>query len=294
MPATKTNSSIDTRTLSKLFCNSAFRMLNDDKTSQGYVKRLKKILLWDSLENEKPWTVKELIETGYQHLLKEYRHEYLYKSALLNDFVLRNYSLEDTILINEFRIGKSKADAVLINGCNKVFEIKTELDSPERLNSQLKDYYKIFSQVYILTHHSLAGKYSKIIKPEVGLLIFKENGSIEIYREAETSNDYLDGTTMLKSLRKNEYLGMIKILTGYIPDATPVKMFSSCMQLLEDFDPVEVQRTFMSIIKSRINPETNAIILDNKLPDYLKFSCYQNNMNHSSYIGLIKTLNTQL
>ena len=102
------------------------------------------MLSWDSMEADRSKTVNDLIHYAYQHLLKEYRYEYLYKSALLNDFVLRNYSLADTILLNEFRIGKSKADSVLANGTNKVFEIKTELDSSERLNSQVADYYKAF------------------------------------------------------------------------------------------------------------------------------------------------------
>jgi hypothetical protein len=285
---------IDARTLSRLYCNAAFRTLNDSESSGEYIRRLKKTLLWDSTEFKGKSTVKDLIEAGYQYLLKEYRHEYLYKAALLNDFVLANYSLKDTVLLNEFRIGKSKADAVLVNGTNKVFEIKTELDSPERLNSQLSDYYKIFSQVYIITHHSLAGKYSKVLSSKVGLIIFTESGKIEIYREAEICNKDLDNATMLKSLRKNEYLDMIKTISGGIPNVTPVKLFSSCIELLEKFDPIEVQKAFMIVIKKRINLEKNAIISDNRIPGYLKFSCYHNNLDLKSYQGFIKILNTQL
>ena len=112
-------------------------------------------------------------------------------------------------------------------------------------------------------------------KVDIQLIVNPEKGDLQ-----NSSKEIINFISKLRSLN--------------IENVTPVKMFTSCMQLLEDLDPIEVQRTFMRVIKSRINPETNGIILDDKLPDYLKFSCYQNNLSHSSYIGLIKTLNTQL
>lgn len=71
------------------------------------------------------------------------------------------------MLLNEFRIGASIADTVLINGTNKVFEIKTELDTPERLTTQLQDYYKGFSEVYVFTHYSLAAKYVQLLPAHI-------------------------------------------------------------------------------------------------------------------------------
>src|SRR5690606_28537435 len=117
---------------------------------RGYIQRMKRYLAWEQMEHDKPETIGQLLASAYQSLLREYRHEYLYKSALLNQYVLRQHSLDDTILLNEFRIGKSVADAVLINGTNKVFAIKPELDSPDRLTTQLADYYKAFSELYLI------------------------------------------------------------------------------------------------------------------------------------------------
>src|SRR5438128_2222499 len=120
--------------LAKIISNAGLQriLLSDDYKKHG--RQLKALLMKSGAQVNEKQTFGAIIDSCYAHLLTNYRHEYLYKAAILNDYVLKNYSLDDTILLNEFRVGNSKADAVLVNGTNKVFEIKTELDSPERLN----------------------------------------------------------------------------------------------------------------------------------------------------------------
>lgn len=294
METQKFHNSFDPRPLSRLINNAGFKSLITSNKASLYVSRMKKLLSWENMEGVKPETVKELIEHAYQHLLSGYRYEYLYKSSLLNSFILKNYSLDDTILLNEFRVGKSKADAVLVNGTNKVFEIKTELDSPERLNSQIADYYKAFSEVYLVTHYSQVQKYEQILPPEVGLLSFSNQGKIDLYRSAVTNDEMLDCGVMLKSLRKHEYLEMTRLVCGYIPDVTPVMLFTTCLELLKLCNPKEVQKRYLQVIKKRINKVTNQMIMSNDLPDYIKFSCYHHNLDSNSYLTLIKRLNSKL
>jgi hypothetical protein len=202
--------------------------------------------------------------------------------------------LADTILLNEFRIGKSKADIVLVNGTNKVFEIKTELDSAERLNSQVADYYKAFSEVYIVTHVSLIEKYKQIVQPEVGLLSFSNEGGITVFRSASINNSMLDCAVMFKSLRKSEFLEMTRLVCGLIPSATPVKLFAECLAIVGQYETEFVQKKYLEIIKRRINKETNDIIVSGMLPEYIKFSCYPLNLDSNSYLTLIKRLNSKL
>lgn len=294
MLAQKSSDIIDPRPLSRLINNAALKAVITGDKSSAYIKRMKKMLSWDSMEADRPKTVNDLIHYAYQHLLKEYRYEYLYKSALLNEFVLRNYSLADTILLNEFRIGKSKADAVLVNGTNKVFEIKTELDSAERLNSQVADYYKAFSEVYIVTHISLIEKYKQVVQPEVGLLAFSNDGGISVIRSARVNHSMLDSAVMFKSLRKSEYLEMTRLICGYIPNTTPVKLFADCLAMVRQYETEFVQKKYLEVIKKRINKETNDIIISGALPEYIKFSCYHLNLDSNSYLTLIKRLNSKL
>ncbi|MBU5889902.1 sce7726 family protein, partial [Vibrio cholerae O1] len=77
------------------------------------------------------------------------RNEYFYKNTLLNKLLLGKHSLNTTTAITEIPINKSKADFILINGKAVVYEIKTGLDSFERLESQIEDYFKAFVNVYV-------------------------------------------------------------------------------------------------------------------------------------------------
>lgn len=123
------------------------------------------------MTTDQPKRLGDLIAHSYQILEQNYLHTYLYKNKLFNDYILMHYALDDTALLNEFRVSDSIVDVVLVNGTNKVFEIKTELDSPERLKPQLDDYYKAFTEVYVFTHTTLADNTLVYCPPYVGLLL---------------------------------------------------------------------------------------------------------------------------
>jgi len=280
----------DLRALSKLVSHAAFKKLSANTNQSSYIRQLKKYVCWDSLQEKRPHNLEELIAYAYNTLEQNYRCEYIYKSSLLNNFVLGKYALSDTILLNEFRIGNSIADAVLINGTNKVFEIKTELDTPERLQSQLNDYYKAFSEVYVFTHYSLANKYLDLLPEYVGLVIYTAGGAVMEHRPATVINSQLDISTMMGSLRKAEYLKLVQTLAGFIPEATPVYMYKTCLKVLLCFNEVLVQKRYHKILKERISLDTNLYIEEQVFPNYLNFSFYQQNLPKKSYLTLISNL----
>lgn len=294
MTSVGTAPNVDARSLAQLLSNAGFKNLMTGSKRPGYIRRMKRYIGWEQMETNRPKTIDQLLTTAYESLLREYRHEYLYKSALLNQYILRKYSLDDTILLNEFRIGKSVADAVLVNGTNKIFEIKTELDSPDRLNTQLADYYKAFSQVYLFVHERLEDKYRSVVDNKVGLILFKDNGEIVECRKATRENNQLDVATMMKSLRKAEYLELVKRLVGFQPDAPPVQLFRACLSILTEFPAEEVQHHYHCIIKGRICEDTNRVMIEYDLPHYLKFPFYTLGLNENHYLSLQKILNTNI
>lgn len=292
--ANRANSPANLCALAKLVSNAGLQRIMFHDGFRIYSKQMKSLLIKTGADLEPKSSFSEMITVCYDHLLKNYRHEYLYKVALLNSYVVKNHSLSDTILLNEFRIGKSKADTVLINGTNKVFEIKTELDSPERLNTQIKDYYKGFSEVYIVIHHSMIDKYIRLIDEQVGIMIFTAENQIQTFRPATSCHALLETSEMMKALRKKEYLQLVKGLCGFVPSATPVQLFKSCLAALNDFSAEQVQSRFLEIIKLRINPLTNELVQDPIIPPALRFSCYDYNLDRSDYRSLVQRLNYQL
>jgi len=280
--------------LAKTVSNAGLQRMMFSDDFKSHVKHLKQLLRKNGIEVEKKTQVSELINLSYEHLLIHYRHEYLYKVALLNSYVMNNHCLSDTILLNEFKVGSSKADTILVNGTNKVFEIKTELDSPERLCTQIKDYYRAFSEVYVVVHHTEVGKYMTCIDNHVGIMVFSKDYTIKLFKPAEVYNAKLDIVAMMKALRKSEYLHLVYSIAGEIPKATPIQLFKACVHLLSKYPVLEVQAKFLKILKERINSGTNELAMKPELPAALRLSCYYYNMNHNDYLSIVDKLAYQI
>lgn len=287
MAHTSTLTFSDPKHLAGLYSNSSFRSLcKPDQNLDSLIYDLSEMVNYKA----KGQTLGSLLKTGYNELLQNYRHEYIFKTALFKDFILSNYALDNSILLNEFKIGGSIADTVLVNGTNKVFEIKTELDSPFRLESQIKDYKRAFSEVYLVVHESQAEKYAKIISHEIGLLCFSEIEGFINWKEAKVDNSQLEVTTMAKTLRKKELILLATCLNGETPVATPVKLFNTCLEIIKNFSAEQVQKEYLEIIKKRISPTLNKKVLSSQVPSYLKFFCYTEKIKEKEYIHLLNSL----
>ncbi|MBL1411571.1 sce7726 family protein [Sphingobacterium faecale] len=282
------------RELASMVSHAAFKKLSTSTNQSSYIRRMKRYTGWEQMTADQPKRLGDLIAHTYQILEQNYRHEYLYKNKLLNDYVLKHYALDDTILLNEFRVGDSIADIVLVNGANKVFEIKTELDTPERLKTQLDDYYKAFTEVYVFTHTTLADKYLSILPPYVGLLLYTASGSVYELRKAIPRTESLDTTFMMASLRKAEYTKLTKNLAGFIPEATPAFYYRSCLEVLYQFPVKQVQQAYCSILKQRIDFQINTYVSEGEVPSYMNFSFYQSRFNKKMYLTMISNLSKNL
>ena len=86
----------------------------------------------------------EMISEIYQYIAGSYRNEYLYKNTLLNKLLINSHRINTTVALTEVPIANSKADFIMINGKAVVYEIKTELDTFDRLENQISDYFKAF------------------------------------------------------------------------------------------------------------------------------------------------------
>jgi hypothetical protein len=285
MLVTTSKDRINSRVLARLISNAGFKNLISEGDYRNFGKELKKEVAKGGNLPDKKYPLKDLLNFSYSHLEQEYRHEYIYKTKLLSDYILKHYSLADTIILNEFKIGASIADMVLVNGTNKVFEIKTELDSPERLKTQLSDYFKGFSEVYIVTHCTLASKYEAIVNEKIGIITFNHDYKLSTYREAVADTSQLENRVMMKSLRKAEFLKIITTMNGSLPETTQVALYKECLAIADKFCPILLQKQFHRMLKTRITP-VSFLTNTAEIPDYLKFFCYILNLNEKQYLAL--------
>jgi hypothetical protein len=278
------------RSYANILSNSTFEKVVRKKDHKYIDYKLKK---YDkSLINKRPLTYKEYFHHVHHTLKNHYRNEYYYKNLIIEKILLGEYNLKSTTAINEFRINKSIADLVLINGSSKVFEIKTELDKPDRILNQINDYKKIFKEIFIVTHYSLKEKYLNIVDNSIGLIILTADSKLKTIREPK-KNKVFDHTCIMKSLRKSEYTSIIKSYYGYLPDCTDFRYFKTCMNLFMQIPSERIHDLVIYELKKRTVKEKE--ILSSKIvPGELKHICLCLDFNKPEYSYFEKFLNKKI
>ena len=128
---------------SRLFTKNILEQLLQNKNGDV----LKYAILNSNLLEDKNEKNVVFLQKIYKYMSKNYRNEYFYQNIIFNNILIGRHSLNTTVGLTQIPVAKSKVDLILINGKATVYEIKTELDSFERLENQIKDYYKGFNYV---------------------------------------------------------------------------------------------------------------------------------------------------
>ncbi len=259
------------KTISPVLSNSVFNKIAKGEELEVIQKRVSKYASYDTAV--KLNTYHDFFEHLYLSMLKNYRSEFIYKNEIVNKILLGKYSLNTATVFNEFRIGKSIADLVMLNGTSIVYEIKTEYDSPERLLSQINEYRKSFLNVVIVTHHTMAKKYEAFLLKHdlnnIGLLILSNRNTLTEKIKSIEDASFLNITYMFKCLRKGEYSQLIKKYFGYIPNVPNTKLFRECLGLAKRIDEKEFHNLMFSSLKKRTISEKK-VISSREIPTFLK------------------------
>jgi len=247
-----------------------------------------KISRFDSCNVGKRFTsYLDYLKFVYAELRKNYRCEYIYKNTLL-DSIIQKYGTKNSLILNEFKVGRSVADMVLFNGTSKAYEIKTELDSNKRLNGQLSDYTKIFKESYIVTHESLIKKY-EVVHESVGIIALIENNrrlSLQVVRPA-LENEIMDVNTLMHSIRTNEYKNIVLAYYGSLPKVNSFDMFETCKAMISQIPSKILHDIFLTEMKRR---KSNNALLE-KFQKELRHFCLNININEAQYDVFSKRLN---
>ena len=196
----------------------------------------------------------ELISEIYRFMSQSYRNEYFYKNTLLNKLLLGRHSVYTTTALTQIPVGKSKADFVLINGNAIVYEIKSELDSFERLETQLWDYYKAFDRACVVTsEHYYEKLFSILCNKPVGICVLSKRNTIsrKLSKEAVKDNSNLDYLAIFKILHKNEYEAILMQYFGELPKATQAFHYEECYSMFSQIPILEAHSMAIKQLKKR-------------------------------------------
>ena len=265
--------------LNRFFTRSTFQQVIDDGESPAYAAAIRRYIV-DSTGK----TNEECISEIYQHLKNKYQNEYYYKNTLLNKLLLGVHSPRTTTALTEVPVGKSKADFILINGKAVVYEIKTDLDNFDRLDGQMKDYYKAFSRVVVVTSEKNFNDIQKKLKNSpAGICLLTKKGTLSVRKEPVESCDMLSKSIMFKILRKKEYEQILLKHFSSLPDVSQFEYYRACQALFESLPTDVAYQMFVHALKLRTKID---IVEYSKIPYELKFLIYFSNYKKSDYAKL--------
>ncbi|UIN57069.1 MULTISPECIES: sce7726 family protein [Pseudomonas] len=268
--------------ISKLF--SSKRIL---EICNGDFTFLKKVATNYQSNLSNPYTPQEVYEVCYKDLSRNYRGEYFFKNTVTEKILLGRHSTNTATAISEFRVGKSKADCVIVNGSSTCYEIKSEYDNLDRLDNQLHNYQKLFDKVYIVTSENHIEHIEKKVSPEIGIILLTKRNSLSQIREAKSNENEIDVPTLIRSLRVGEYTEIVKLIYGSIPNCSNTEIFDTCEKLLRQAPPVRVRNFFCKVIKKSRSIENNFI---NNLPRALLTAGISYKFSKNQKIALLENL----
>ena len=181
--------------------------------------------------------MREFFEFLYHFISNTYRNEYVYKNVITNKVLLGRHSLNSSSMLTEFRVGNCKADVVILNNTSTVYEIKSEYDSLDRLEEQVSSYMQMFDKINVISSSSQLDKLETILPSEIGIPELTSNNKIHTVREPTSGKRSVDPSVIFNSLRKPEYIDIIKKRFRYIPDVPNTRIYKECLELFTTLSP---------------------------------------------------------
>ena len=269
---------IDTYMINKIFTVPYFdRMISENSVPESFSKCVKRYI---KTENA---TIGEAISEIYHFMDCEYRNEYYYKNTILNQLLIKKHDLYNTAALTELPIGDSKADFIMINGRGVVYEIKTDLDNLLRLENQIKDYYKVFSYVYVVVGNKQLSHVKEFLKDQkVGIYELTSSGKLICRKKAFYNKENLSYEAMFQVLRKAEFESILLKHFHKLPEVNSFQYYRECQKWLKHINIITLQKDVMKCLKAR-----TLMLVENKLeekvPYELRFYAYFSKKINSDY-----------
>ncbi len=211
---------------------------------------------WELLSAVLPEKVVQLIDEFKDNIIghkiindivmKYYPGEKIIKYQMVRDWGF----IDDEITAFEMVTGKSRLDVARVNGKSYAYEIKTELDTLNKLEKQIADYSKVFEYVDVVLHAKHLAKAIGIVPEHCGIIIYDINeGQCNFERVIEPYRSPLISlSSQVKSMNSKEMaLALKKVGLSNVPYIKAERE----TELLSIDDGNTINDIFKFIIKER-------------------------------------------
>ena len=139
----------------------------------------------------------EIVRKINKEILSNYQGEQVLKYKLAKEFYKKNY-----IAAFEVKVNSSRTDFLVINGHTKSFEIKSKIDTLNRLKKQTSDYGRVFEYNTVLIDICHLEKVIKLIPEYYGIWYF--NGNKKVIHRQPTLSPNINSLDQLNLFTKKE------------------------------------------------------------------------------------------
>ncbi|MFC2777396.1 MAG: sce7726 family protein [Pauljensenia sp.] len=204
----------------------------------------------------------ETINKTYDILRREgNRTDYVYRNAIIDKVVVGKHSINTATPIQEFRVGSSLADLVVLNGTSTVYEIKSERDTFKRLASQIINYSKVFERTYVVTSTTKLRSLEHDLPEHVGIITLSRNYTLQTVREATTNWELVDPIAISRAMTIPEACTALKYLSLPAPNVPNMLIRRAIDDAFRRVDTQSCSQAFIATLKnSRKPPVTQADI----------------------------------
>ena len=277
-----------------MFSPKVIKELAQTGKSATFGRLIKTANLWQNLPNPRELRIRDAYDIVY-NVLKDgnNRSAYIYKNVLTRKRFLGIHSLKTASLLTEFRVGKSKADVVILNGTSTAYEIKSERDTFFRLSGQIDSYLDVFDKVYVISSEDNSEQLMSILSNQVGVMALNKRQCITTIRKALSNKDSISPSVFFDSLTREEAEAVLKLYNIDIPKVPNTRIRSELKSLFFELGASRVHDGAVTVLKQSrsLSPLSDFLFL---LPDSLKAVGVSTLIPHPARETLINTLDLSL
>ncbi len=234
-------------------------------------------------------TVRKLVWRCDRWLARNYRNDAVYRKAVLSDLI----PIGRATLLPEFRANRSIVDLLSVTSGLHAVEIKSDLDTIARVESQLIDFGTIASRVSLVGPLRVVERLYLSQARSVGLYWLDLDGRIQVLRPASHSTERLDSGSMMRSLRRAEYVEVSSRLGSPPSEGLPnTRIFAHSLDVAKSTDPVVYQDQMARILERRRLRAGNALML--KAPAPIRAALLKLDPSRLDYERLFEWLNMEV
>lgn len=201
--------------------------------------------------NSKGKSISKIYDEMYTLLKKKYRNEYVYKNEIAKNIIRKSHKFCNVSYVNEFKVNGCIADVAIFNDTSTAYEIKTELDSFERLDEQLSVYKDVFEFVYMVVPEKKKAQALRVAHDNTGIITLNEKNVLNYERMAISNIKSLSKEKIFNCLRPSEYASLYEEIVGTKASGRAADIKDMCRNVFVELDIENAHKEMLKKLTAR-------------------------------------------